>query len=150
MPGWADVLTEAISATFNQLRWHLKAKFFGSSALLMWCTATRPSIEPRQKPRWSGKAAMQRDWYLSGDGMVMKGTLGWSRFTWSNTRKVPVFDWEVHVFDWKVPVFDWEAPVFDWRHFQSAALPPPGPDLPLVPARPDPPAAYASSSSSSS
>ena len=26
--------------------------------------AADAAIEPRQKPRWSGKAAMQRDWYL--------------------------------------------------------------------------------------
>ena len=36
---------------------------------LTWWTATRPSIEPRQKPCWSGKAAMHRLWYLSGEGI---------------------------------------------------------------------------------
>ena len=27
------------------------------------------SMEPRQKPCWSGKAAMQRLWYLSGEAI---------------------------------------------------------------------------------
>ena len=51
-------------------RWHLKAKFLGASRSCTWCTATRPSMEPRQKPCWSGKHATQRDWYLSGEVIV--------------------------------------------------------------------------------
>jgi len=32
-----------------------------------WWIATRPSIDPSANPDRSGKHAMQRDWYLSGD-----------------------------------------------------------------------------------
>ena len=46
----------------------------------------RASIDPRQKPCWSGKAAMHRLWYLRGEAICLKIWLGLLRLTTTIVR----------------------------------------------------------------